>query len=81
MGPGKDTQGTPVLLRRKSVGGPTNASRDVTKTARPRVQRHVVEHLNTNNSDELFFRKFRNWPLFLSITEFELDFSAHENEF
>ena len=38
MGPGKDTHGTPVLLRRKAVGGPTNASRDVTKTTRPRLQ-------------------------------------------
>ena len=28
VGPGKDTHGTPVPLRRKAVGGPTATSRD-----------------------------------------------------
>ena len=35
-GPGKDTHGTPVLSRREAVGGLRHASRDTTKTTRPR---------------------------------------------
>ena len=34
VGPGKDTQGTPVPLRRKAVGGPTDASRDHNDTTK-----------------------------------------------
>ena len=36
VGPGKDTHGTPVPLRREAVGGPRHASSDTTKTTRPR---------------------------------------------
>ena len=35
VGPGKDTHGAPVPLRREAVGGPKHAPRDTTETTRP----------------------------------------------
>ena len=37
VGPGKDTHGSPVPLRREAVGGPRHASRDTSETTRPRL--------------------------------------------
>ena len=36
-GPGKNTHGTPVPLRRKAVGGPKQSPRDTTTTTKPRL--------------------------------------------
>ena len=37
VGPGKDTHGTPVPLRREAVGGPKQAPRDTTTTEKTKV--------------------------------------------
>ena len=43
VGPGKDTHGTPVPLRREAVGCPRFAPRDTTTTTtRPRLPRHAL---------------------------------------
>ena len=44
VGPGKDTHGTPVLLRRKAAGGPTEAPRDDHKTTHDNTTKTGLRH-------------------------------------